>query len=111
VRTACAARRRATGTSEVSVAADAIAGGARARLGRRHVECNAVPRRGGFVLPSRKEGTMLHWAVIFFVVALIAAVFGFGGIAAGAAGIGKILFVAFLLMAVISLVANFARGA
>jgi uncharacterized membrane protein YtjA (UPF0391 family) len=55
------------------------------------------------------EGTMLHWAVIFFVIALIAAVFGFGGIAVGAAGIGKILFVAFLLMAVISLVANFAR--
>ena len=54
---------------------------------------------------------MLRWAVTFFVIALIAAVFGFGGLAAGAVGIAKILFVAFLLMAVISLVANFARGA
>ena len=28
---------------------------------------------------------MLHYAVVFFIIALIAAVFGFGGIAAGAA--------------------------
>ena len=31
---------------------------------------------------------MLHYAVVFFVIALIAALFGFGGIAASAAGIG-----------------------
>lgn len=30
---------------------------------------------------------MLYYAVVFFVGALIAAVFGFGGLAAGAAGI------------------------
>ena len=35
---------------------------------------------------------MLHYAVVFFVIALIAAFFGFSGIAAGAAGIAKILF-------------------
>ena len=33
---------------------------------------------------------MLHYAVVFFVIALIAAVLGFSGIAAGAAGIAKI---------------------
>jgi len=33
---------------------------------------------------------MLHYAVVFFIIALIAAVFGFGGIAAGAVGIAKI---------------------
>ena len=27
---------------------------------------------------------MLHYAVVFFVIALVAALFGFGGIAAGA---------------------------
>jgi len=32
---------------------------------------------------------MLHWAAVFFVIAIIAAVFGFGGIAASAAGIAK----------------------
>lgn len=45
---------------------------------------------------------MLHYAVVFFVIALIAAVFGFGGIAASAVGIAKILFVIFLILAVVS---------
>jgi uncharacterized membrane protein YtjA (UPF0391 family) len=35
---------------------------------------------------------MLKWALIFLLVALIAAVFGFGGIASTAAGIAKALF-------------------
>lgn len=35
---------------------------------------------------------MLHYAIVFLVIALIAAVFGFGGIAASAVGIAKILF-------------------
>ena len=35
---------------------------------------------------------MLHYALVFLVIALIAAVFGFGGIASGAMGIAKILF-------------------
>ncbi len=48
------------------------------------------------------EQLMLHYAVVFFVIALVAALFGFGGIAAGAMGIGKILFVVFLLLAVAS---------
>jgi uncharacterized membrane protein YtjA (UPF0391 family) len=46
---------------------------------------------------------MLHWALVFFVIALVAALFGFGGIATEAAGIGKILFFLFLLLAGISL--------
>lgn len=46
---------------------------------------------------------MLYWAAVFFVIALIAAVFGFGGIAAGAVGIAKVLFFVFLVLAVVSL--------
>jgi uncharacterized membrane protein YtjA (UPF0391 family) len=46
---------------------------------------------------------MLHWAVVFFIVAIIAAVFGFTGIAAGAASIAKILFVVFLILFILSL--------
>ena len=53
---------------------------------------------------------MLGWALAFFVVALIAALFGFGGIASGAAGIAKILFVAFLVLAGISLIVGLVRG-
>ena len=39
---------------------------------------------------------MLYYAAVFLVVALIAALFGFGGIAVGAAEIAKILFFIFL---------------
>ena len=49
---------------------------------------------------------MLNYAVIFLVVALVAAVFGFGGIAAGATEIAKILFFIFLVLFVVSLVAG-----
>ncbi len=52
---------------------------------------------------------MLHYAVVFLVVALIAAVFGFGGIAAGAVEIAKILFYIFAFMAIITFVASLIR--
>jgi uncharacterized membrane protein YtjA (UPF0391 family) len=45
---------------------------------------------------------MLHYAIAFFVIALIAALFGFGGIAAGAVEIAKILFFVFIVLAVVS---------
>ena len=47
---------------------------------------------------------MLHYAVVFLVIALVAALFGFGGIAAGAVGIAKILFFVFIIMAVLTFV-------
>jgi uncharacterized membrane protein YtjA (UPF0391 family) len=53
---------------------------------------------------------MLYWALVFFILALIAAFFGFGGIAAGAATIAKILFFAFLVVFVVSLVMGLLRG-
>jgi uncharacterized membrane protein YtjA (UPF0391 family) len=46
---------------------------------------------------------MLRYAVIFFVIALIAALFGFGGIATGAAAIAKVLFFVFVALLVITL--------
>ncbi len=52
---------------------------------------------------------MLHYAVVFFVVALVAAVFGFGGIAAGAVEIAKVLFFIFAIMAVVTFVAGLIR--
>ena len=53
---------------------------------------------------------MLYWAAIFFVVAIIAAAFGFGGLAAGAAGLAKILFFIFVILFVVSLLAGLLRG-
>ena len=52
---------------------------------------------------------MLRYAIIFFVIALVAALFGFGGIAASAAGIAQLLFYGFLLLAVIGLVVGLVR--
>jgi uncharacterized membrane protein YtjA (UPF0391 family) len=49
---------------------------------------------------------MLHYALVFFIIALIAAVFGFGGIAAGAMGIAKILFFVFIALTIIAFVAG-----
>lgn len=51
---------------------------------------------------------MLRWALGFFVVALIAAVLGFGGIAVAAAGIAKIIFYIFLVLFVVSLIGHLA---
>ncbi|MEQ9683117.1 MAG: DUF1328 domain-containing protein, partial [Rhodospirillales bacterium] len=47
---------------------------------------------------------MLRWAVIFLVVALVAALFGFGGIAAAAVDIAKLLFFVFIVLFVLALI-------
>lgn len=52
---------------------------------------------------------MLHYAVVFFVIALIAALFGFGGIAAGAVEVGKVFFVVFAALAVVSFLVGLTR--
>lgn len=46
---------------------------------------------------------MLYWALVFFLVAIVAAVFGFGGITVAALGIAKILFFIFLVLFIITL--------
>ncbi len=53
---------------------------------------------------------MLYWAAVFFVIAIIAAMFGFGGIAAGATSIAKVLFFVFIVLFVLSLLFGMVRG-
>ncbi len=53
---------------------------------------------------------MLQLAAVFFVIALVAAIFGFGGIAAGAVEIGKILFFIFLVIFIITFVLGIMRS-
>jgi uncharacterized membrane protein YtjA (UPF0391 family) len=53
---------------------------------------------------------MLRWALGFLVLALVAAIFGFGRIAEAAVGIGQVLFVAFLVMAAIAFFVGLFRG-
>ena len=52
---------------------------------------------------------MLYWALMFLLIPILAAVFGFGGISLAAAGIAKILFFIFLVLFVVSLVAHAGR--
>lgn len=49
---------------------------------------------------------MFSWAIAFFVIALLAAIFGFGGLAASAAGIAKIIFLVALVLAIVSFFAG-----
>jgi uncharacterized membrane protein YtjA (UPF0391 family) len=49
---------------------------------------------------------LLDWAVIFLVLAIVAAVFGFGGIAQESAGIAKILFFVFIVIYIVSFILN-----
>ena len=47
---------------------------------------------------------MLKWAAIFFVISIIAAIFGFGGIAEGSAEIAKVLFFIFIVLFLLTLI-------
>ena len=49
-------------------------------------------------------GNLLHWAVVFLVVALVAALLGFGGVAGTAMEGARLLFWVALVLLLISLV-------
>lgn len=51
-----------------------------------------------------KEPFMLRWVVIFLLVAIVASVFGFFGVASAAVGIAKLIFFIAVVGFVISLV-------
>lgn len=53
---------------------------------------------------------MLSWALTFLVVALIAAVLGFGGIAGAAVDIAKLIFFVAIVLFAISAVVGLLRG-
>lgn len=52
---------------------------------------------------------MLYYALVFLLIAIVAAVFGFGGVAIASAGIAKILFFVFVVLFLVSLVTHMAR--
>ena len=52
---------------------------------------------------------MLKWAAIFFVIAIVAAVLGFGGIAAGASEIARMLFFVFVIIFLVTLIMGMMR--
>jgi len=52
---------------------------------------------------------MIRWALTFFIIALVAALFGFGGIAVAAAGMAKILFFIFVILSLVALLGGLMR--
>jgi uncharacterized membrane protein YtjA (UPF0391 family) len=59
---------------------------------------------------GRRRKGMLRWALIFLVLAIIAAILGFGFLAAIAATIAKILFAIFIVLFIIGLIMHLGRG-
>ena len=47
---------------------------------------------------------MLYYTIVFLIIAIVAAIFGFGGISVAAAGIAKLLFFIFLILFIVSLI-------
>jgi uncharacterized membrane protein YtjA (UPF0391 family) len=72
----------------------------------RFSHCEASPPGGSL----KRRIPMLYWAVVFLVIAIIAGLFGFGGIAEASAGIAQILFFIFLVLLIVALVMHFVRG-
>jgi len=54
--------------------------------------------------------TMIGWAITFLIVALVAAIFGFGGIAGAAVDIAKLIFFVAIVLFAISAVIGLMRG-
>ncbi|MDB5595668.1 MAG: rane protein [Hyphomicrobiales bacterium] len=54
-------------------------------------------------------GNLLHWALVFLVVALVAALFGFGGLAGTAMEGARILFWVALILLLVSLIFGYSR--
>ena len=59
---------------------------------------------------SVRGNTMLGWAITFLIIALVAAVFGFGGIAGTAVEIAKLIFFVAIVLFAISAVIGLLRG-
>jgi uncharacterized membrane protein YtjA (UPF0391 family) len=52
---------------------------------------------------------MLYWAAFFFVIAVVAAFVGYGGVSSAATSVAKILFIVALVLGAISLLFGFGR--
>jgi len=76
---------------------------------RRGAELPATCAGGADGSDTDTEARMLYWALIFLIIALVAAALGFGGIAAGAGMIARVLFLIFLVLFLVALVMGLMR--
>jgi uncharacterized membrane protein YtjA (UPF0391 family) len=82
---------------------------ARPEFSKRTIKVRTPPSATDTV--EKKMGNLLHYALVFLVVALIAAAVGFGGVAGFAMEAARLLFWVFIVLFVISLVAGLVRRA
>jgi len=61
--------------------------------------------------PGVEVTPMLHYALVFLLVAIVCAILGFGVLSAVAATIAKVLFVVFLVIFLVSLITGRRRAA
>jgi uncharacterized membrane protein YtjA (UPF0391 family) len=54
-------------------------------------------------------GNLINWAIIFLIIALVAGLFGFGGLAGTAMGGAKLLFWVAIILFLVSAIAGFLR--
>ena len=71
---------------------------------------DAVSRADVETKVKAEELTMLSWVVTFLIVALIAGILGFGGVAGASIEIAKIIFFVALVLFLVSAVVGLARG-
>ena len=91
----------ASGASRISDTVQETAQNVASSLAETAGEVKAQAKAAAFLC---RGDLMLYWAVVFLIIALVAAVFGFGGIAVAAAGIAKFLFFLFVVIFLIMLV-------
>jgi uncharacterized membrane protein YtjA (UPF0391 family) len=53
---------------------------------------------------------MLYWALVFFIIAVVAGLLGFGGISVAAAGIAQLLFYIFVVIFLVARIAGLIGG-
>jgi uncharacterized membrane protein YtjA (UPF0391 family) len=63
----------------------------------------------GVAAEDDSMGNLLHYAIIFLIIALIAAAVGFGGVAGVAMDGARILFWVFIVLFVLSLIGSLVR--
>lgn len=69
----------------------------------------AIPASGGEItlfelfIPLQLSGDFLHWAIVFFIIAIIAAVVGARGVAGVTMTVAKWFIIIFLVLAIISI--------
>lgn len=72
-------------------------------VGRNFASDSALLNQDTITFWLRRKTVMLYWAAVFFIIAIVAGLFGFGAIASASAGIAQILFFIFAVLFVLAL--------